>query len=82
MRWPKWVLVLIVLAGCPRVDTGEDGGVGPINVTPEGGLFVRAGYAIDIPKGAVSEAVQITVTIIDTGIPEVMGRKRVSFGYR
>lgn len=82
MRWPIGLLALVVLTGCPRVDTGEDGGTGPINAGPQGGLFIRAGYAIEIPQGALSQDVQINVAIIDTGIPEVDGRKRISFGYR
>ena len=73
-----------LLAGCiPKIDVGEDGGAtGPITVGPEGGLFIRNGAALDIPKGAVSANVTITLTLVDTGIPEVPGRKRISLGYR
>ncbi len=82
MRWPIGLFALVALSGCPRIDTGEDGGTGPINAGPAGGLFIRAGYAIDIPQGALAADVQITVTIIDTGIPDVPERKRISLGYR
>ncbi len=82
-HWPLLV-VLCSLTGCiPNINTGEDGGfTGPIDVGPEGGLFIRNGAALDIPKGALSTNVQITLTIVDTGIPEVPGRKRISLGYR
>ncbi len=82
MRWPIGLLALVVLLGCPRIDTGDDGGTGPINAGPSGGIFIRAGYAIDIPRGAHDTDVQITVSIIDTGLPDVPQRKRISFGYR
>lgn len=72
----------LALAACPpRIDTGNDGG-GVIFVGPEGGIFFRDGSVLDIPRGALEKEAQITVTVIDTGIPEVPGRKRVSFGYR
>jgi hypothetical protein len=82
-HWPL-LAVLCLLAACiPKIDTGEDGGAnGPIDVGPEGGIFVRNGAVLDIPKGALSTNVNITLTIIDTGIPEVPGRKRISLGYR
>ncbi len=35
-----------------------------------------------MPKGAVDQETIIQVTIVDTGIPEVPGRKRISYGYR
>ena len=73
-----------LLGACiPKVDTGADGGAtGPIDVGPEGGLFARDGVLLDIPKGALLAQANITVTIVDTGIPEVPGRKRISLGYR
>ncbi|MBI3185768.1 MAG: Ig-like domain-containing protein [Myxococcales bacterium] len=75
-------LVALALWACPpRIDTGDDGG-GVIFAGPEGGIFVRDGAVLDIPRGALSSNAQITVTIYDSGIPEVPGRKRVSFGYR
>ncbi|MBL9039026.1 MAG: Ig-like domain-containing protein, partial [Archangium sp.] len=79
-----WGLLLLGLTACPpTIDTGEDGGgTGPIVVGPNGGLFVRSGLAIDVPKGAVTDETIITITIVDTGIPEVADRKRISFGYR
>ena len=71
------------LACIPRIDTGEDGGgTGIITVGPEGGIFVRVGAVLDIPRGAVAAETQIVVTVIDSGIPEVPGRKRISYGYR
>jgi len=76
-------LALGLFACIPNINTGEDGGAtGPINAGPEGGLFLRDGMALDIPKGALSTNVTITLTILDTGIPEVPGRKRISLGYR
>ena len=82
----QWQLLaaFCLFAGCiPKIDTGEDGGAtGVITAGPEGGIFVRNGAVLDIPKGALSTTVSITLTIIDTGIPEVPGRKRISLGYR
>jgi hypothetical protein len=76
------LLVLATLFGCPpNIDAG-DGGDGPIHVGPEGGIFIRAGYGVEIPRGAVEEATDIFVTIFDTGIPEVPMRTRISAGYR
>ena len=77
-------VILCLLAGCiPKIDTGEDGGgTGAITVGPEGGLFVRDGAVVDIPKGALNTTVTITVSVVDTGIPEIAGRKRISLGYR
>jgi hypothetical protein len=79
-----WVLGLTVaLSACPNIDTGEDGGAtGPILVTPKGGIFVRQGAVLDIPANAVAQDTTIVLTIIDTGIPEVPERKRISYGYR
>ncbi|MFZ5471291.1 MAG: Ig-like domain-containing protein [Myxococcota bacterium] len=77
-----WVPLAAALAGCPpSIDTGDDGG-GVIFAGPEGGIFIREGAAIEIPKNALAAKAQITVTVIDSGVPEVPGRKRVSFGYR
>ncbi len=74
--------LILALAGCPpRIDTGNDGG-GVIFATPEGGIFIREGAVIDIPKGALEKDAQITVTVVDTGIPEIPMRKRVSYGFR
>ncbi len=74
--------LILTLAGCPpRIDTGADGG-GVIIANAEGGIFIRSGAVIEIPAGALDKEVQITVTVVDTGIPEVPMRKRVSFGYR
>ena len=81
----SWLLLLVaVISACPpTIDTGEDAGAdGPIVLTPEGGIFVRKGVVLSIPAGAVDENVTIFVTIVDTGIPDITGRKRVSLGYR
>ncbi|MFT3842908.1 MAG: Ig-like domain-containing protein [Myxococcaceae bacterium] len=78
---PLFALALL-LCGCPpSIDTGQDGG-GPIVVTPEGGLFIRDGASFNIPKGAVDQETIITITVVDTGVPEIAGRTRISFGYR
>ena len=74
--------LLAFLAACPpAIDTGDDGG-GVITAGPEGGIFVRGGAVLEIPKGALSIKTLITITVLDSGIPEVPGRKRVSLGYR
>ncbi len=52
-----------------------------MTVGPGGGIFVRDGAVLDVPAGAVAEKVNITVTLRDTGVPAVPGRKRVSLGY-
>ncbi|MFT3707418.1 MAG: Ig-like domain-containing protein [Archangium sp.] len=81
---PFWLLPLaIALAGCPGpIDTGDGGDENTIVVGPKGGLFLRNGYGIDVPAGAFTEEQRIFVTIIDTGIPDVPMRKRISLGYR
>lgn len=81
MRCILAVALFTLLPGCIEVDTGADGG-GFILAGPNGGIFVRQGAVIDIPKGALATDSQISVTVVDTGIPEVPGRKRISFGYR
>jgi hypothetical protein len=73
------ILVGAALTACPpKIDTGE----GAISVGSEGGVFVRNGAGIEIPKGALPSGVTITVTMVNTGIPEVPGRKRISPGFR
>ncbi len=82
MRRVLWLPLFATLAACPpSVDLGADGG-GIIYAGPEGGLFVREGASIEIPKGALATEAQITVTVIDSSIPDVPGRKRISMGYR
>jgi hypothetical protein len=78
------VLASVFLTACPPpIDTGTDGSLdGPIVVGPEGGLFIRNGFGVEFPPNSVAVKSTITVTIVDTGIPEVPMRKRVSFGYR
>ncbi len=84
LRRSGWLAVVALMMACPpNIDTGEDAGAdGPIVVTPEGGIFVRKGAVLNIPAGAVDADTTLFVTIVDTGIPDIMGRKRVSFGYR
>lgn len=80
---PFWLLLLaLALAGCPQINTGDGGMDNEIVVGPQGGLFLRNGYGIDIPPGAFTEEQRIFVTIVDTGIPDVPMRKRISLGYR
>lgn len=73
---------LLALTGCPNIDTGADGGDGEIVAGPEGGIFIRNGFAMQIPSGALSEETHIFVSIVDTGIPDVPMRTRISYGYR
>ncbi len=80
--WASVALLGLTASACiPSVDTGPDGG-GAIIVTKAGGVFARNGAFIDIPPDAVSEETEIFVTITDTGIPEIAGRKRISYGYK
>ncbi len=72
-----------VFLGCPPpVDLPDGGDDNTIIVGPEGGLFIRNGYAMDFPRGAVTQQTNIFITKIDTGVPEVPDRKRISFGFR
>ncbi len=74
--------LLLALAACPDpIDTGADGG-GAIVVGPDGGRFIREGAFIDIPSGAVASETILTVEVLDSGLPEVPGRTRISYGYR
>jgi hypothetical protein len=73
---------LALFACPPPIDTGDGGGDGSITVGPAGGTFIRAGYGILIPAGAVSTDTLISVSTFDTGIPEVPNRKRISYGFR
>ncbi len=79
-----WMLPLaLVLAACPPpIDTGDGGTDNEIVVGPAGGIFIRNGFGIEVPAGAFTEEQRIFVTVIDTGIPEVPMRTRISFGYR
>jgi hypothetical protein len=86
MSFPRlfWLLPLaVVLSACPPpLDFGDGGMDNEILVGPRGGLFLRNGYGIEVPAGAFTEEQRIFVTIVDTGIPDVPMRKRISFGYR
>jgi hypothetical protein len=81
LTWLPAVL-LPLLTACPYIDTGTDGGDNELVAGPNGGIFIRNGYAVDIPKGALSEETRIFVSIEDTNIPVVPMRTRISFGYR
>jgi hypothetical protein len=75
--------VSAVILGCPPPVNLPDGGDdNTIVVGPAGGLFIRNGYAMDFPRGAVTQETNIFITKIDTGVPEVPDRKRISLGYR
>ncbi|MBL8924031.1 MAG: Ig-like domain-containing protein [Myxococcaceae bacterium] len=77
------VLATALLAACPPPVNLPDGGDdNSIVVGPEGGLFIRNGYAMDVPRGAVTMETSIFITRIDTGVPDITDRKRISFGYR
>src|SRR5438445_8249542 len=76
-------LLALALAACPPpIDTGDGGMDNEIIVGPAGGIFIRNGFGIDVPAGAFTEEQRIFVTIVDTGVPDVPMRKRISFGYR
>ena len=80
----SWLMPLaLALAACPPpIDTGDGGSDNDLLVTPAGGLFIRNGYGLEVPAGAFAEDTHIFVTILDTGIPDVPMRKRISLGYR
>ncbi len=85
MTRPFWLLPLLalVLAACPGpIDLPDGGDDNTLIVGPQGGLFVRNGYVLDVPAGAFDAEQRIFVTIVDTGIPDVPMRKRISLGYR
>lgn len=83
IRTARLLPLALVLAACPPpIDTGDGGADNDLLVTPTGGLIIRNGYGLDIPAGAFTEEQHIFVTIVDTGIPEVPTRSRISFGYR
>jgi len=71
------------LTGCPTIST-TDGG--PLTIGPDGtnGILIdtASGIGLSVPKGALAEDTVITITVVDTGIPEVPMRKRISLGYR
>ncbi|MBK7858323.1 MAG: Ig-like domain-containing protein [Archangiaceae bacterium] len=83
MRCTGLLLLTLALSACPSIET-TDGGV--ITVGPDGtkGILIDTahGVGLEIPKGALTEETVITITVIDTGIPEVPMRKRISYGYR
>jgi hypothetical protein len=80
-----WTLPAFILcAACIPSISLSDGGF--FDVTPQGtggvDIDTSTGVAISVPKGAVTEETIIFVTVTDTGIPDVPGRKRISLGYR
>ncbi len=84
MTRPFWLLPLALLLGaCPGpIDLPDGGDDGALVVGPAGAIFVRPGYVLEVPPGAFTEQQTIVVTIVDTDIPEVPMRKRISRGYR
>lgn len=78
-----WSLCALGLLACPPPVNLPDGGDdNALVITPEGGLFIRNGYALDVPRNAVSGETRIFFTRVDMGIPEIEGRKRISVGWR
>lgn len=83
LRSSLFGLLATALTACPPPVNLPDGGDdNALVITPEGGLFVRNGFALDVPRGAVTQDTNIFITRIDTGVPDVPDRKRISFGYR
>lgn len=84
MRRLLWLLLLTPgLFACPNIST-VDGGVLVVGPNGTDGITIDTanGVGIAVPKGALTEDTAITITRIDTGIPEVPMRKRISYGYR
>jgi hypothetical protein len=91
MRRPRpelklcWLLLLTpALFACPSVSTTDGGSflVGPDGTGTTIVVDTMYGVGISVPKGALDEETLISITLIDTGIPEVPMRKRISYGYR
>lgn len=73
--------MLALTGACiPNIDVSADGGT--FIAGPSGGIFSRQGATFDIPRNALDQDTEITVQVIDTGVPEVPMRKRISYGYR
>lgn len=74
----------MALLACPPVVNLPDGGEdNAFTLTPEGGgPFIRNGYAFEVPRNAVTGETRIFFTRVDTGIPDIPGRKRISPGWR
>ncbi len=77
-------LCATALLGCPPNISTTDGG--PLTIGPNGtdGVLIdtASGIGISVPKGALTEDTLITIIVVDTGVPEVPMRKRISFGYK
>jgi hypothetical protein len=82
--WMLPAAALLSACNCIPNITTTDGGV--FDITPAGtnGVLIdtATGVSINVPKGAVDSETDIFITVIDTGIPDVPGRKRISYGYR
>jgi len=77
--------ISLLTSACPPPINLPDGGDdNTIVLGPEGGLFIRNGYAMDVPRNAVADQTTLFITKLctDTGVPEVTDRKRISCGYR
>src|SRR4051812_43624884 len=83
IRFTCLLLLTLGLFAFPTIET-TDGGV--LTVGPDGtkGILIDTahGVGIEVPKGALTEDTVITITVVDTGIPEVPMRKRISYGFR
>lgn len=81
-RLTLWVSFVFLAAcgGCPNVDEGT-GDNGIVVVKPGGGIYVRDGFVLNVPSGAVEKDVTLTVTR-DDNVPDVAGRVRIGPGYR
>lgn len=82
-RLLRFLPLALALSACPPpIDVGDGGLDNEILVGPKGGLFVRNGFALDVPAGAVTEEQRIFAVFVDKDIPEVPMRKRISRGLR
>jgi hypothetical protein len=76
-------LCATALVACPPSVNLPDGGEdNALVLTPRPQLFIRNGYALDVPANAVLQDTPIFITKIDMGVPEIADRKRISLGYR
>jgi len=81
---PRWCLVLaLALSGCGSSsgrssNTGAAGGIGPDGGTFDGG----SGITVVVPEGALSQPVNITLTLSQTEAPPVPGYTALSYPYQ